>query len=147
MNVESQEVFVSAESAKTGVSRTLPISKSVAMSIARLIALNKKVWNMEYVFCTCEGNKMTMNAWKKRMIHYSRKLNTSISSYDLRHAFAMLYLKNGGDAFTLQRLMGHTDMEMTKQYLKFSQADLENAHKNASPLSNLTKKQRIRNLK
>ena len=39
-----------------------------------------------------------------------------IAPYQLRHSFATLYLKNGGDLFTLQKEMGHSDLRMTKRY-------------------------------
>lgn len=76
------------------------------------------------------------------MRHYARKLGAPVSAYDLRHAFAIMYLRNGGDAFTLQRIMGHTSMEMTRRYLQFTQADLHNAHATASPVISLLGKKR-----
>lgn len=142
INIKAGELFVRPEIAKTGVSRTLPISDEVIPSIVKLAGINEKTWNTDKLFCTCEGRQMTINAWKKRMRVYSKKLGFTISAYDLRHAFAIMYLRNGGDAFTLQRLMGHTDMEMTKRYLKFSQTDLQNAHAGASPLASLLGKKK-----
>ncbi|RKL62997.1 site-specific integrase [Thermoanaerobacteraceae bacterium SP2] len=148
VNLKSQEIYIREEVAKTRVSRTLPILKETALSLAKLIAITQKTWDTKNIFYTCEGNPMTINVWKQRMWQYSKKLGKPISAYDLRHAFAIMYLRNGGDAFTLQRLMGHTDMEMTKRYLKFSQTDLQNAHQTASPLNRLLpKKRRVRNIK
>ncbi len=137
INVRAGEVFIRPEIAKTGTSRTLPVSKEAITSMARLVSINKKTWDTDFVFCTCEGQQMSISAWKQRMTYYSKKIKTPISAYDLRHAFAILYLRNGGDAFSLQRIMGHTDMEMTKYYLKFSQSDLQNAHAGASPIKSL----------
>jgi len=52
------------------------------------------------------------------MVKYSKQLGVKKRPYDLRHTFALLYLKNGGYELSLQRTLGNTTLEMTKRYCK-----------------------------
>ncbi|GIM30111.1 hypothetical protein CPJCM30710_27770 [Clostridium polyendosporum] len=95
---------------------------------------------------------MTHDSLRGRLDKYSTILGVKIRPYDLRHAFALLYLRNGGNVFTLQKTLGHTDLSMTKRYLNLTGKDLTETHKTASPLNKLIKggpstRTRVRKLK
>jgi site-specific recombinase XerD len=61
------------------------------------------------------------------------------SPHTFRHTFAVTFLRNGGNVFTLQQLLGHTSLSMTNRYVAVSQGDIERQHRMFSPVDGLRK--------
>jgi len=61
-----------------------------------------------------------------------------IGAHTFRHTFATLYLRNGGDIYRLQRLLGHASITQTTVYLHLSDPDAFNEHARLSPVRLLT---------
>jgi integrase/recombinase XerC/integrase/recombinase XerD len=52
----------------------------------------------------------------------------------LRHTFAVNYLMNGGDPFSLQRILGHTTLEMVRRYIHLADVHVRIQHRGYSPM-------------
>jgi len=94
----------------------------------------------EYVFPTDQNTKWSDNGIKCVFKRLSLEMNFSdvrLSAHTFRHYFCHNLIKNGADAFTVQRLMRHTDMEMTKRYMAMWGKDLSEANNKFNPINNI----------
>ena len=93
----------------------------------------------DFLFPTENGEQLKENGLRNNIARYNKRrgvLKTSIHLF--RHTFARKYLVDcGGDAFTLQRLLGHSTLDMTKHYCAIFDADIAKNYDNFSPLQQL----------
>lgn len=55
----------------------------------------------------------------------------------LRHSFGRQYTMNGGDVFSLQKVMGHQNIKTTEKYVDLAAEDVAQQHRRHSPLAAL----------
>ena len=64
------------------------------------------------------------------------KLSNKPKLHGFRRAFALNMLRSGVDIFVLQRLMGHSDLQVLRRYLAQNDEDNQLAHMRGSPVDN-----------
>ncbi|MFC1962712.1 tyrosine-type recombinase/integrase, partial [Chloroflexota bacterium] len=93
---------------------------------------NKSLW------LTKEGATLRDSSVETLFIKLSKKTGIAVHPHLLRHTFATLWLKNGGDSLMLQRLLGHTTLMMTNRYCQAVGCyDALESHKLYSPIDRL----------
>jgi site-specific recombinase XerD len=96
--------------------------------------------NCTSVFLNSRGMPLGKNYIEAFMRRYGKRAGIEgvrCSPHTLRHSAAVMFLRNGGDVFTLQRLLGHTTLQMTRHYCELADIDVTVAHRLASPADNL----------
>ena len=93
----------------------------------------------DYLFCNEYGDMLTENALRLAISRYNQRRGVQKTSIHLfRHTFARKYLVDcGGNAFTLQKLLGHSTLKMTKHYCSIYDADIAKNYDNVSPLAQM----------
>ena len=57
----------------------------------------------------------------------------NLHPHRLQHTAATLFLRGGGNLFSLQRMLGHSSLTMVRRYVEVTQSDLVEQHRAASP--------------
>lgn len=92
----------------------------------------------EYLFPNENNKPLTESGLRQAIEKYNLSRGVEKTSIHLfRHSYAERYLKNGGNAFNLQKILGHSTLAMTKHYCKIYDADLIKGYDNLSPLATL----------
>jgi len=102
----------------------VPMSHDVYRAMRAYLSTERR-GQSRYFFVTGKRqvNGRSVSRWVQRLARRA-KLTRPIGPHLLRHTFATGYLKAGGDAFRLQRLMRHKTASMTQRYLNLAIDDL-----------------------
>ena len=115
------------------------MSKSLAEILQEYLAYRKGSAE-DYVFCDIRNRQLTRDGTTTivRKYHFSRGVRkTSVHAY--RHTFAKKWILNGGDIFRLQKILGHSSVEMVKNYVEMFSDDLQKDFEIFNPLDNFMK--------
>ena len=130
---EDSSILIRPDVSKTNRGRTVYLSAVTNNLLKKFIKLKPKEWE-DWLFPTRDGLQLQSNVLGRNFRKYCKRSGVQFTPYQLRHSFATFYLQNGGDLFTLQRLMGHTDLQMTRRYTEISDQQANKAHKVYSPV-------------
>ena len=96
--------------------------------------------NYPALWVSTRGERMTYAALRCLLRRRAEKIGMKSipTPHDFRRAFALVMLRNGVDIFALQKLMGHSDLQILRRYLAQTDQDIHTAHMRGSPVdSNL----------
>ena len=79
----------------------------------------------DFLFCDIKGGQLSEGALKLSFAHYCIKRGLrKIYPHALRHSFARMFVKNGGNAFILQQMLTHSTLDMTRKYVRLFSDDI-----------------------
>jgi len=84
----------------------------------------------EPLFATRDGNRLDRNNLYGMVRRFGERAGVDGAGiHRFRHTFAVTFLRNGGNVFELQELMGHADIRTLTVYIKLSELDIDQAQR------------------
>jgi site-specific recombinase XerD len=137
---------------KGGKAQTLPIGRTATKALWNLLRKGHKADDEErdpdeFVFVSDRGRTKGEALTRSGVLQLVHRLadeagikNVRASPHTFRHTYAISFLRNGGNQFTLMTLLGHTNLKQTNLYVQIAQADMAGQHRKFSPADTLKRK-------
>lgn len=133
-DLRNQRITVTGKGSKT---RHIPFSAATGKLLYRYINTERKEAAVNEPLFLANDRPINRDALCKLLARLGDRSGvTDTHPHRFRHTFAVLFLRNGGNTRVLQDILGHETLEMIKVYTRLAEADLTNAHRQASPVEN-----------
>lgn len=91
-----------------------------------------------FLWITNKGTQLTYSGLRQIIRRRSKDADINPPSlHSFRRYFALQMLRSGVDIFSLQKLMGHADIQILRRYLQQTEEDIRSAHRLGGPVNNL----------
>lgn len=120
--------------------RLVPFQRKMKTALQRYVTVRGDVPGVDNLFINQENLPMCTQNIHERITHFGITSNIAgvrVSPHTFRHTFAKMYIKNGGDTFSLQAILGHTTLDMVRNYVNMFSSNVQEQHNKFSFLEHL----------
>ncbi|MCM3747315.1 site-specific integrase [Paenibacillus pasadenensis] len=139
-NVDLPHKSILAVTTKNKEQRYVYFSSKMAQDIKSWLRYRDRYNDSPFLFPTTTGTQLEIRNFEKALRDAGKRARVEIHPHQLRNNFAKYYILNGGDWFTLSRILGHSSVEVTqKAYLDFTDNEISKKYQRHSPLMGMDK--------
>jgi integrase/recombinase XerD len=113
--------------------RVVFLGKRSREALWTYLAKREDVRTDEPLFLNREGRPVVEHTVQDMLQKLGKCTGIKCHPHRFRHTAAIQFLRNGGDVFSLQRMLGHNSLDMVKRYVALVDSDLQNVHRKVSP--------------
>lgn len=130
INIKIQDLnfndeLILLQATKNKKQQLIPMSKTMVKVLQEYLQYRKGELE-DYLFCNIYGIKLTGNALENSIRKYNQRRGVNKTSIHLfRHTFAKKWILSGGDIFRLQKILGHSSIDIVKNYVNMFSNDLK----------------------
>lgn len=111
---------------KNRKSLIIPLNNTINKIVLEYLQIRQYTSDDDYLFCNVYGNKLTKSTIYHSLFEYNKSRNvikTGIHRY--RHTFAKKWVTSGGNIVVLQKILGHSSLAITENYINVLVSDMK----------------------
>ena len=123
VDFDNQVIYVNVT--KNRKSLIVPINRTMAKIFSEYLKYRQYKSKEDYLFCNIFGEKLTKSTSYHILYEYNKKRGvetTGIHRY--RHTFAKQWILNGGNVVSLSKILGHSSLQITQNYINLLVSDV-----------------------
>lgn len=125
---------------KGGKERDVPLGNTAKQALLQYMIKISGLKGQELLFLNRFGGGINRRTIQRQLQLYGLRAGITgvrISPHTIRHTFATQYILNGGDAFSLQKILGHSSLDMVRVYVDMAGSNVALQHRKYSPMDQL----------
>lgn len=135
-NLDLEHGTINVAITKDHEERRVYVVEKTLVWIRRYMASRKDISN-DILFIGRDGTRLHPKSFQAALWRYGGRIGIRVTPHLLRHTFSRMYIMGGGDPFSLQQILGHSTMDMVKQYVRLWGTDVQRLHRKFSPVNTL----------
>ena len=103
----------------------VPLNRTMVNILSEYLKYRHHKMNDDYLFCNVFGQQLVKSTCYHMLYEYNKRRGvdtTGIHRY--RHTFAKQWILNGGNVVSLSKLLGHSSLEITQNYINLLVSDI-----------------------
>lgn len=105
---------------------TIPLNNEILKIVKEFLTYRQYNDDKDYLFCNIFGNQLTKSALTQTLVLYNKNRGIEHTGiHRLRHTFAKKWILAGNSVVSLRKILGHSSLEMTQNYVNILVSDLK----------------------
>jgi integrase/recombinase XerD len=123
LDFEHKMITIRGETSKSGKTRQIPLHSSLVIHLLDYLKERKNYTTSYLIVSSSRDQQLTENGLKHLVDRIRHISEIPFHLHQLRHTFAVNFLKSTNNIFKLKLLLGHEDIRVTLLYLRCLPAD------------------------
>lgn len=103
----------------------VPINRTMLTILKEFLTYRQHNSNDDYLFCNVFGQQLVKSTCYHQLYEYNKRRGVNTTGiHRYRHTFAKQWILNGGNVVSLQKILGHSSLAITQNYINLLVSDV-----------------------